>query len=562
MDMPLAQERNEACKGQSGSAPDKYQFRRDFMLMRKKRLAVFSMVLIMSMMTAVTSYADIVTGRDGGPGIGLQTGTQTGTDTSTAGTEGQQASDTQAQTQPAASGVSSRNGVVTGVSPYVDPSTIQQAGPGYTPPNTSNMSMFTEELLNASLGPDNTDLSLTAEAGSVGPDPVLGETPELHAQLITPDYQLSVFGFTTNMDFFPSPQDGMLGLKMRIGIGIGDVFYRVYTDEHGWTTWAMNEMKTPTYDDPAKVTAIQIRTNGYIRNLYDVYYRVTLNDGTVLDWAHDGQTAGTIGTGKYVQAVQMKLWKKDTKFFQPTAQHMVAANYEGIKFDASGRAFYSTASGTPYTGWAYDTAGNKYYFMNSNIVTGWQYIDGYKYYFDSNGIVVTDLEPIMGLTGDYIIKLNKEMKTLTVYTKDGANGYIIPYKVFLTTIGPDTPLGTYNTYVKYRWKFMHDNIYCQYLARFYQGFLMHSLIYFDKPDSYHFDAGSYNYHGKRSSDGCVRLTAGDAAWLYNNCPTGTSITIYEDYWVMGPFDRPAIEWAIPANQNYDPTDPVVNGTGA
>ena len=149
------------------------------------------------------------------------------------------------------------------------------------------------------------------------------------------------------------------------------------------------------------------------------------------------------------------------------------------------------------------------------------------------------------------------MKTMTIYAKDGNNGYIMPVKVILNTIGPDTPIGTFKTYEKYRWKFMHDNIYCQFCARFYQGFLMHSLIYMDSPDSYHFEAGSYNYHGKRRSDGCVRLTAGDAAWLYNNCPTGTTITIYDDEWVMGPLDRPAIEWAIPMDQNYDPTDPAI-----
>ena len=548
------------------------------MLTRKKTWAAFYMAALISAVNVMTPFAAIVEGINGGPGVSMQTGTPEGnTEGSTAQTpdggqqqitstppvsETQGSGQTSGQTalpESADSFEGTRNGAVTGVSPYIDPSTIQEAGPGYTPPDTSNVSGFSEAMLTASIGLDNTDLSIGREAGQVSPDPVLGEMPELHAQLITPDGQLSVFGFTSNMDAFPSPQDGISGLKMRIGVGIGDIFYRVYSDQHGWSVWAMNEMLTPTYGDGAKATAIQIRANGYIRNLYDIYYRVTLNDGTVLDWAHDGQTSGTIGSGYYIQSVQIKLWKKGLKFYEPTAQHMVANNYEGIKFDASGRAVYSTASGTPYTGWAYDTAGNKYYFVNSNIVTGWQYVDGYKYYFDERGIVVRDLEPIMGLTGDYKIKLNKEMKTLTVYTKDGANGYIIPYKVFLTTIGPDTPLGTYNTYVKYRWKFMHDNIYCQYLARFYQGYLMHSLIYFDKPDSYHFDAGSYNYHGKRSSDGCVRLTAGDAAWLYNNCPTGTSITIYEDEWVMGPLDRPAIEWAIPADQNYDPTDPVILG---
>lgn len=104
---------------------------------------------------------------------------------------------------------------------------------------------------------------------------------------------------------------------------------------------------------------------------------------------------------------------------------------------------------------------------------------------------------------------------------------------------------------------MHDNIYCQYLARFYNGFLLHSAIYEDKADAHHFNAGTYNYMGKIQSDGCVRMVAGDAAWIYDNCKIGTQIKIYNDAWVMGPFDRPAIEQAIPMDQDYDPTDPAV-----
>ena len=529
------------------------------MISRSRLCALLAASMLMSSLMGMSSMAAIVEGINGGPGVSMETSTEAAPDgsivtdqapTDAAGSNtGAQAPQGTGQPQTVHPGTGSSQTVGPGQSDAT-------SGPGYTPGVPDNS--FTDAMLLASRGIDNSDLRLTQEAGSVGPDPVLGQVPETHGQLMQTNGMLSD-GFTSNMGFFNSPTDGFSGLKLRINVGIGDIFYRVYTDEHGWTKWAMNDMVTPLYGDNAKVTAVQIRAQGYTRNLYDVYYRVQLNDGTVLDWAHDGQTAGTMGTGRYIQSIQMKLWTKGMRFYEPTAQHMVANAYEGVTYDASGLAVYSTASGVPYTGWAYDTLGNKYYFVNNGRVNGWQYIDGYKYFFDQNGVVVRDLEPIMGKTGDYIIKLNKDMKTLTVYTRDGENGYIIPYKVFLTTVGDDTPIGTYKTYVKYRWKFMHDNIYCQFCARFYNGFLMHSLIYQDSPDSYHFEPGSYNEHGKRRSDGCVRLTAGDAAWLYNNCPTGTSITIYNDEWIMGPLDRPAIEWAIPMTQNYDPTDPAITG---
>ena len=528
------------------------------MLNKSRICALITAVALLSQVSGFTSLAAVVEGINGGPGVSMElsgeetqdqtASQQTPTDTQIQDGSQQPQQDTGTQIPSGQQGTGAAQG------PGVSDAT---SGPGYVEGAAENS--FSDDMLAASMGIDNTDPNVGMDAGRVAPDPVLGQTFMLHGQMLTADGQLTT-GFTTDTGVFSSPQDGFCGLKIRMDVGIGDVFYRVYTDQHGWSQWAMNEMITPYGGDGAKVTAIQIRTTGYIRNLYNIYYRAVLNDGTVLDWAHDGQTAGTIGTGRYIQSLEMKLWQNGLKFYEPTRQHMVAAHYEGIAYDpATGLALYSAASGQPYTGWAYDTDGNKYYFVNSQRVNGWQYIDGYKYFFDNNGVVVRDLEPIMGKTGDYKLKLNKEMKTLTVYTRDGENGYIIPYKVFLTTVGDATPLGTYNTYVKYRWKFMHDNIYCQYLARFYNGYLMHSLIYEDVPDSYHFEAGSYNYHGKRRSDGCVRLTAADAAWLYNNCPTGTSITIYEDYWVMGPLDRPAIEWAIPMNQNYDPTDPAITG---
>ncbi|MCQ2400372.1 MAG: L,D-transpeptidase family protein [Lachnospiraceae bacterium] len=399
--------------------------------------------------------------------------------------------------------------------------------------------------------------STSYEAGRVQNDPITGLLPDVHVQFKTGDGNLTG-GFTTNMDWFNSPMEGFSGLKIRFENSVGDVFYRAYTEEHGWTKWAMNEMDTEWFNDAAKITAVQMRIKGHTRNLYDFYYRVELNDGTVLDWAHDGQSSGTIGTGRYIQKMQVMLWKHDLPFYQPTANHFVGANYEGIVFDGSGLPHYQTASGAAYTGWAYDTYNNKYYFVDSNPVSDWQYVGGYKYYFDASGKVVTDLEPIMGLPGDYIIKVNKEMKCMTIYTKDGDKGYIIPYKVFLCTIGSSTPEGEFKLYEPHRWKFMHDDIYVQYLMRYKaDGFCIHSIIYRPVEGSYNLIASTYNQLGKNYSDGCIRLLSGDAAWLYTNCGADTKLEIYYDYWVMGPFDRPAIEQAIPDTQRYDPTDPVV-----
>lgn len=397
----------------------------------------------------------------------------------------------------------------------------------------------------------------TAGDGTVAADPVLGLVPDLHMQYKTGDGNLTD-GFITGQNWFNSPMDGFCGLKARLEYSIGDVSYRAYTTEHGWTRWAMNSMDTDWFNDAAKITAVQIRMKGHTANLYDIYYRMTLNDGTVTGWAKNGQSCGTIGTGKYIQKMQMMFWKRGITFPQSTDNHLIAAAYEGIVFNHDGSVTYSKADGSLYTGWAYDTGGDKYYFVDNKPVTGWQEIDGYRYYFDECCHVVTDLEPVLGDPGGYMAKVNKDMKTMTIYAKDDAGKYTIPYKVFLCTIGSATPIGEFKLFERYNWKFMHDDIYVQYLQRYKNpGFCIHSIIYYPVSGSYMLRANSYNELGKNKSDGCIRLKSGDCAWFYDHLSTGSEVQIYSDEWSTGPFDRPCIEQAIPLAQNWDPTDPVV-----
>ena len=256
--------------------------------------------------------------------------------------------------------------------------------------------------------------------------------------------------------------------------------------------------------------------------------------------------------------MEVRLWKKGVTFNEGTSSHLIAPQYEGIFFNKDGSAEYSKADGSAYTGWGWDTDGDKYYFINNKPVTGWQYIDGYKYYFDERCHVVSDLEPIIGNPGGYLVKVNKARSCMTIYAKDDDGSYRVPYKTFLCTTGTATPLGEFKTFERHPWKFMHDDIYVQCLQRYKKdGFCIHSIIYYPTSGNYMLRANSYNELGKNKSDGCIRLNAGDCAWFFNNIPTGATVQIYADDWISGPFDRPCVEQAIPAEQNWDPTDPVV-----
>lgn len=153
------------------------------------------------------------------------------------------------------------------------------------------------------------------------------------------------------------------------------------------------------------------------------------------------------------------------------------------------------------------------------------------------------------------------MNCTTIYVQDGENGFIIPYKSFLCSTGDDTPIGTFKTPEKYRWRLMVTGEYCQYLTRLGAGLpiLMHSAIY-EKPNPYTLYSSTYNFLGISRSHGCIRFTAADCKWIYDHCALGTSVTVYNSP-VPGPFDRPALKVIIPSEQTWDPTDDSVPENG-
>ncbi len=344
--------------------------------------------------------------------------------------------------------------------------------------------------------------------------------------------------------------------------GVGRYYYRTYTNNGGWGPWCNSKEVTPADSEDAKVQAIQIRQKGYADVLGDLYYKAVLNDGTVLDWAGAGQTSGTVGTDRYIVAFAVVRLAKGSEAPGSVSCPMAGAHYEGPYVDSSdGTVHYSTADGHAYTGWA--MINNKqYYFSEGSLVKGWFYADGYKYFSGDDGAVVTDLEPVMGLAGNYNIRYNKSTRTLYVMAFDAESGkYCIPFKTFMSSCGPDTPIGTFKTYARYDWKYMHDSedgageIYCQKLTRFKDGFLMHSLLYYHQPSPFTFDAINYNFIDDAASGGCIRLRACDANWIYHNVPLQTPVTIYQNIHEKGPVEKDCIEQVIPRDQTYDPTDP-------
>lgn len=294
----------------------------------------------------------------------------------------------------------------------------------------------------------------------------------------------------------------------------GGIQYRTHVTNIGWQDWKSNGQLAGTTGKALSIEAIEIKLSGEIAKYYDVYYRAHVQNLGWLGWAKNGQTAGTSKMAYRMEALQVRLVAK-------------------------GNAAPGSTSG---------------YYKEGK--TGWYYEGGYKFYY-KNGVKQLDLDGILPKQSSYYIKVNRKTCSVTVYAKDGKNGYIIPVKRFACSVGlpsTPTPTGTYYTPARYRWHTLMGPSYGQYCTRITGSILFHSVAGRNMT-SYNLNAKDYNKLGQPASHGCVRLNVRDAKWIYDNCPLKTKVTIYDSS-DPGPLGKPATI-KIPAGQTWDPTDPNV-----
>lgn len=222
----------------------------------------------------------------------------------------------------------------------------------------------------------------------------------------------------------------------------------------------------------------------------------------------------------------------------------------------SGKYYYLT-NGVAKTGWI-RLSGKRYYLKKSTgeRLTGWNYVGKYKYYFNKKGQLIQDVSRKIGKQSSYYITVNRRTCVVTIYAKDGKNGYTIPVKAMACSVGKAgtaTPAGTFRTMAKYRWKTLMGPTYGQYATRITGSILFHSVSG-SRRSIYSVSAKEYNKLGSPASHGCVRLCVRDAKWIYDNCPLKTTVVITDK--CAQPFDKPATI-KISSSTHYDPTDPAV-----
>lgn len=158
----------------------------------------------------------------------------------------------------------------------------------------------------------------------------------------------------------------------------------------------------------------------------------------------------------------------------------------------------------------------------------------------------------------YYIILNRKRNTVTIYNSTDKMTYNNPFKVFICSTGlnkDDTPIGNFHTKAKYKWRALFGNVYGQYATRISDNILFHSVPY-EKQKKNSLKMEEYNKLGYKASMGCVRMNVAGVKWIYDNCPIGTGVTIYDGD-APGELGKPKIKKITKTNKKgtWDPTDP-------
>lgn len=155
----------------------------------------------------------------------------------------------------------------------------------------------------------------------------------------------------------------------------------------------------------------------------------------------------------------------------------------------------------------------------------------------------------------YEIHVNRRQSTVTVYTYDENDEFTVPVRAMLCSCGKNrsTITGEFEIYFKSEWHALYNDVYGQYISGISGDFLFHSVPYSEMENKASLEIEEFNLLGQEASLGCVRLAVEDTKWIYDNCPIGTKVKIYDSD-KPEPLGRPAAVRINGKGLGWDPTD--------
>ncbi len=354
-----------------------------------------------------------------------------------------------------------------------------------------------------------------------------------------------------------------------------DIYYCVHQQGYGWSGWVKNGGTAGVTGESKRLEAIMIKLIPIGGTIVDekpsLTYQSQVQTYGWLDTVGEGIISGTTGQSKRLETLKINLtnpdgngdiiyrahvqgigWQDYVSSGGTTGTEGQSKRLEAIQINLTGKladlydVYYRIhVQKYGWSGWAKNgaTAGTmgicaRTEAMQITLVSKGQAAPG------STANACRTLDSV----GGYSIEVNKEACCVTVYAG------LIPVKAMICSPGTGTPTGTFSTTDKYRWRALVGGVQGQFCTRIVRNILFHSVPY-SSANNRALLTEEYNKLGTQASHGCIRLTVEDCKWLYDNCPSGTTVVIYNSS-NPGPLGRPGSA-ILPAGQTWDPTDPTL-----
>lgn len=133
------------------------------------------------------------------------------------------------------------------------------------------------------------------------------------------------------------------------------------------------------------------------------------------------------------------------------------------------------------------------------------------------------------MTGEklpYSIDILRNENLVVVYGLDEDGAYTQPVHVFLCSTGKATPSGNYKIGWKVPWRALFGYVYGQYAMHINGNILFHSVPY-KRMAKDTLKSAEFNKLGTAASMGCIRMAVADVKWIYDYCPSGTAVHIFD-----------------------------------
>ena len=92
----------------------------------------------------------------------------------------------------------------------------------------------------------------------------------------------------------------------------GSVIYQAHVQDIGWQDEVADGATAGTIGRGKQLEAIKIKLSGQLEEKYDIYYRVYIEKKGWFDWAKNGELAGSMGYGLALYAIEIKLYDKNS----------------------------------------------------------------------------------------------------------------------------------------------------------------------------------------------------------------------------------------------------------